>query len=47
MVDDPVTWGIEKWLPWLSKVYGYISGKFISGRSLYEQLDSGDFERKK
>lgn len=48
ITDEPVTTGIEKWLPWLSKTYGYISGKHGSfGNTLYDRLDSGDFQRRK
>ena len=40
-----VTWGIEKWLPWLSNMNSYLSGKHVNGKELYERLSSGDFQR--
>ena len=46
LTGDPVTTGIEKYLPWLSHVYGYISSKGGCGGPPITCLDSGDFERK-
>jgi hypothetical protein len=46
ITNDSVTREIEKYLPWLARVYGYISGRHADGREWYQQLDSGDFERK-
>ncbi len=40
---DSVTTGIEKLLPWLPQTKGYISGQFLGGAGLLNQLDKGDF----
>ncbi|MBL8711812.1 MAG: hypothetical protein JNM12_02845 [Alphaproteobacteria bacterium] len=43
---EPVRVGIvHQNLPWLDKVHGYISGKNISGPSLFENLDTAEFKR--
>lgn len=42
---DPVTVGqVEKWLPWLQGLKGYISGKGLSGPQFYEQLLVNQFK---
>ena len=46
ITSDSVTWRIENYLPWLKNIYGYLSGKHISGPEWYERLDSGDFQRR-
>ncbi len=46
ITSEPVTWGVQKYLPWLKDIYGYISGKPISGQEWYERVDSGDFQRR-
>jgi len=45
LTDEPVTSGIEKWLPWLNQVYGYISGNFACDDKLYNCIDSGDLKK--
>ena len=46
ITNDSITSGIEKQLPWLATIYGYISGKNVSmGNKPYEWLDTGDFQK--
>jgi hypothetical protein len=46
ITSDSVTTGIEKYLPWLTHVYGYITGRHVDGPEWYERLDSGNFQRR-
>jgi hypothetical protein len=47
ITSDPVTWGIEKYLPWVSTVGGgTLSGKeFNTGTEWYDTLNKWDFKR--
>ena len=46
MTDEPVTWGIEKWLPWLGRLKGrYLDGQFAGGGpALSNILYGGEFQ---
>lgn len=46
VTDEPVTWGIDQWLPWLAKVgMGTLGGGSFSGTELYERLSAWDFKK--
>ena len=42
----PVTRGIEKRLPWVTSVKGYLSGRFACNPSVEQCLEGGHFQRK-
>ena len=42
---DPVTNDLKKYLPWLSKTPGYLSGETTGGEGLVSQMDRSDFIR--
>ena len=41
--DQPITHEVKTKLPWLANIKGYLSGKNISGKQLFERLDRGNF----
>jgi hypothetical protein len=43
--NTPVTWGIEKRLPWVSKTTGYLSGATACNYATDNCLDVGYFKR--
>ncbi|MBP7759049.1 MAG: hypothetical protein KA099_09425 [Alphaproteobacteria bacterium] len=47
ITDEPVTWDIEKWLPWLDRINGgYLDGAFLGGGpELSNILDGEHFKR--
>jgi hypothetical protein len=46
ITSDPVTWGIEKYLPWVLKISGgNLGGGRFSGPEWYERLDKWEFKR--
>ncbi|MFH1159086.1 MAG: hypothetical protein V1721_09470 [Pseudomonadota bacterium] len=46
MTDEPVTWGIEKYLPWVLTIGGgNLAGEPFSGKEWYQRLDKWEFKR--
>jgi hypothetical protein len=48
ITSEPITWGIEKYLPWIPTIGGgTLSGKqFNTGHEWYDYLSKWDFQRK-
>jgi hypothetical protein len=46
MTDDPVTQGIEKYLPWVPTIGGgNLAGEPFSGKEWYQRLDKWEFKK--